>query len=511
MSHRIGVLRATLVVMVATGAVKLCGMAKQVYIAARFGTTSDMDGFVIAFLLPMLLAGLISGSFHSSLIPLYIEKKEKKGQREADDFFFSILVRGGLALLLLSVLLSVLSPLIIPLLGWGFDGQTLGVSISLARMLAFFILFEGFIALMAGALNARARFALPALTPVIMSVSVIAFLFFFQRIGIRALALGNIFGALLGAVCLCLVVQRTGFPWRLRDIFIPVDWRRFGSMALPLFCGSAFASLNIVVDKLMASTLVRGSVSALNYANVIISAPVDLFIYAFATAILPFFSYQVVRGEIGGFKESFNRAVKAAAIILLPLTAGMITLGLPLVRLLFERGVFDARASLMTWQAAALFSLGLFPFAVGLILVRYLTATQNTFTIFKVALASVGVNVVGNYIFMQFLGHAGIALATSITYCFSCALLLMVVRRRLGHIIDKNVFVKIPKVGILAACSGVLGFTTFRAGLAPGLIGNLALGATVWGGSYFLMALVVEGEEIRRLLRIGRSTGDDAV
>jgi putative peptidoglycan lipid II flippase len=503
MSGNVRVARATLVVMLATIAVKLSGMAKQIYIAARFGTTSSMDGFVIAFLLPMLIAGLVAGSFNASLIPLYIEKREKEGQTEADTFFFSLLARSGLVLLLFSVLMSAAAPLLIPVMGWGFSKQTLGVAVPLARMLSFFILFEGLMALLAGMLNARGRFAFPALTPMIVSLVVIASLYFLQSWGIRSLAAGYVCGSLLGVVGLCMAAWGMGFGWKLSSVLAPIDWRRFGAMALPLFCGSAFASLSIVVDKLMASTLVSGSVSALNYANAVVSAPMDLFIYALTTAILPFFAYQAVRGELTGFKRSFGRTVKAASIILLPVTAGVIALGLPLIKLVFERGVFDERASLMTWQAAAFFSLGLFPFAVGMVLVRYFTAIQDTLTILKVAVANLGVNILGNYILMQFMGHAGIALATSITYCFSTMWLLMVAKRRMGKPLERGIIVKLPRICIFAAGAGALAFAAFRSGVAGGFVGNLILGVAVLAVSYFLALLAFEREELRQLLNAG--------
>jgi putative peptidoglycan lipid II flippase len=484
MSIRIRVATASMVVMAATMLVKLAGLGKQIYIAALFGTTGGMDAFIVSLLVPMLAAGLVAGSFNAALVPLYIDKREKEGADEADRFLLGLAARAGAVLLLLSVLLSVLSPYYVPLVGWGFSGETRAMAVSLSRILAFTVFLEGITALIGGMINARGRFGFPALTPMVVSLTVIVFLYLFQRLGVYALAWGTLAGSFLGLLWLAAYCPRLGFSWRAGGVGRNVDWRRFARLALPLLCGSAFASINLVVDKMMASTLVEGSVSALNYAGSIISAPVDLFIYAITTVILPYFAYQAVRGDAGGFKNSYNRAVSAAAVILAPVTFGIITLGLPAIRVVFQRGMFEPRSTLMTWQAAACFSLGLFPFAVGMMLVRYFTAIKDTLTICKVALVTVGVNVAGNYVFMQYMGHAGIALATSVTYCFSACLLLRVLAAREGKIINRDTMSRVAAVSAVAAGAGAAGLWINSLDVWPDAVSGLIAGAAALAASY---------------------------
>lgn len=185
-------------------------------------------------------------------------------------------------------------------------------------------------------------------------------------------------------------------------------------MSLPVFIGVAINELNVLVDKSLASSLVSGSISALNYANKLNSLILGVFISAITTVIFPLLAKESNSGNIKGMKMIMRYGVNLILLITIPATVGLIVLAKPIVEVAFETGEFDATATIMTTQALIFYSLGLVAMALRLLITKVYYSLQDTKTPMVNSAISVGFNIVLNIILVRFMTHAGLALATSI-------------------------------------------------------------------------------------------------
>jgi len=416
--------------MLATLLGRAIGFLKEVLVTRQYGTSWEMDAFVIALIFPTLLAQLAGGAIQVSLVPVYIEWRLRKGEDKATKLLSTTITSAAFLFAILTLFLYLVAPRVVPWLGLGFNSATRLLSIQLARLMAPLLLLQAAIVVLVAVLNAHQIFALPSLAPIVISITIMSFLVFGGSMGISALAWGTLFGFLACLFILSYGLIREGIRYRPRLDFKDLGVQRVAALSWPMFLGSALAHANIYVDQAMASWLKTGSVAALNYANKLFEIPSQIFIVALSTAVFPFFSQQTAEGDFAGLRDSFMKSVRMAAFILLPLSALMVALAHPLVKVLFQRGAFDEQATLMTSQALAFYALGIFPLAYAFINGRAFIALQDTRTLRNVALLNLFLNAGLNLIFMQFWAHAGIALSTSVTYVISGLILYRKLARK---------------------------------------------------------------------------------
>ena len=201
-------------------------------------------------------------------------------------------------------------------------------------------------------------------------------------------------------------------------------------MLLPLLLSSSFVYINVAVDQAMASTLTQGSISALNYAIKLHSLVTQIFVMIVSKATLPFLAQHVAEGNFIELKATFVSVAKKMLAVLVPVTICIVLFSHPLVKLAFERGAFTEESRIETANAWIAYSLGLPIYAVAILTTRLYNALQDNMTLMWVSAVGILLNVVMNWCFMQYMGTAGIALSTSVSYFVSSAILLVRLHRK---------------------------------------------------------------------------------
>jgi putative peptidoglycan lipid II flippase len=226
---------------------------------------------------------------------------------------------------------------------------------------------------------------------------------------------------------------------------------------LPAIFGSAVYQFNQFMGTLLASFLEEGSVSWLYYADRLVQFPLGVFAIAISTAALPSLSSQAAEKELERFEATLAHALRLVFFITLPATAGLIVLGRPIISILFERGAFDARATVMTDLALVCYALGLWAFSGIRVVVAAYYALQDTKTPVKVAVLSVMVNIMFSLFlaFMTPLRHGGLALALSIASAVQFFLLVILLQRKISMKNLKLVMVPAAKHVIAATIMGL--------------------------------------------------------
>ena len=392
-------------------------MVKELIVARWFGRSDALDAFLIAFLLPSFLLGLVMGGVESALIPTFIRIRQAQGSEAAQKLFSSILLLSLLLLLATTVLLSLLAPLYLPYLGSGFSAAKLRLTRELLYALLPFIVFSGIATCASAVLNAGERFALPALTPILTPLVTILFV----ELGAGkwsafTLAGGAVAGSALEATFLLRSLRAQGIHFSLRWHGLDPATRSVIGQYAPMLAGAFLVGSTSIVDQSMAAMLPAGSVAALSYAYKVISVILALGAAALGSAALPYFSKMVADNDWNGCRHTLKKYSLLIVAVAVPLTAGLMIFSKPLVRLLFQRGAFSpADTELVGWVQIC-YAIQI-PFYIwARLLIRFLSAIRRNDVLMYCSGINLVLDIVLNLILMRIWGVAGIALSTSLVY-----------------------------------------------------------------------------------------------
>ena len=430
--------RSTGVLAGATAASRVLGFARDMVLAALFGTTAQAQAFVVAFRLPNLLRDLVAeGAVSSAFVPVLSWYRAKR-PGEFWPLAQALLSRTTVVLLALGAAGAWAAPVIVRLIAPGFaaDPDKFALTVRLTRLLFPFITLVGLWAYFMGLLNSLRHFTVPALGPAVLNVAMlVACAGFAARVqpGVVALAWGVLAGGVIQLAIQVPVALRRGFRWRWR-------WRHPGSsevlrLLAPRTVGSAVYQLSVLVDTALASLAVvvgEGAVAALYYANRLVQLPLAVFGTASAQASLPALAEHAAREELAEFHATLVSVLRVVGAVILPAAGGLIALAGPIVVTLFERGAFDRRASTMTAQAVACYALGLLAFTVAKICTGAFYALRETRVPVRLAIEAVAVNIALSLALMWPLGLNGLVLAAAASNSLNAYRLLRALERRLG-------------------------------------------------------------------------------
>jgi len=425
---------AMLTVGVLSVAVRAAGFFKELVVARQFGTGDPLDAFLIAFLLPSFTANVIAGALSPAFIPAYVQVRRTESEPAAQVFFSEVLGACLAAFLAVTVLLAAGGRFLLPLLASSFGPAKMDLTLSLFLRLLPAFLLSGLAFLGTAALNARQRFGLAALAPILVPLGILAALLAAGRSpGVQAIVAGTLGGLVLQVFAVAWGARRLGFPLRPRFRGWTPGLRQFALQYLPMVAGLLLTGGADLVDQSMAAMLGPGSVATLSYGSRIVSATVGLASTALSTAVLPHFADMVSRADWTGLRHTLRTYTRLILAFTVPVVLGLGLLSGPIVRLVFERGAFTARDTLAVARVQSLFALQIPFYAFGILGVRLLSALGRNQTLMWISLVNLAVNVAGNYLLMRRLGVAGIALSTSMVYLLSAGLIGLAVVREIGR------------------------------------------------------------------------------
>lgn len=494
---------------------RVLGLIRDMVVARFFGAGMAADAFFVAFRIPNLLRRLFAeGSLSIAFIPVFTEYLQKKSREDAVELARVVLTLLSLLLVVITVLGVLGSPWIVRVQAYGFGGagDKYALTVLLTRITFPYIFLISLVALFMGILNSLQHFAAPAAAPIFLNVGIIGAVLWLSphcSQPVVGLAVGVLIG---GALQVLLQI-----PWLLKKgVSLRPRWMphhpavsRIGRLMLPAVFGSAVYQLNQFVGTLLASFLPQGSVSWLYYADRIVQFPLGVFAIAISTAALPSLSRQAAGEGLEAFRDTLGYALRLVFFITLPSMAGLMVLGHLIVRVLFERGAFQAAATDMTAQALIFYCAGLWAFSGIRVLVAGFYALQDTKTPVKAAFLALLVNAGCSLALMGPLRHGGLALALSIASAVQFLFLALLLGRRTRGLDGRRL---VRSVGISLVSSLVMSAMLFwvyriwwnpgaEAGvgaLAAGLGGLVVMGALV----YFLVCFLLGSRELASVMRL---------
>lgn len=418
-------LKSTAVVGAMTFISRILGLARDIILANIFGASGGTDAFFVAFKIPNFMRRLFAeGAFSQAFVPVFSEYKETRSFAELKDLLNHVAGTLGGFLLILSIIGSLASPLLVYVFAPGFtDENRFQLTADMLAITFPYIFFIALTAFAGGILNSFNKFAVPAFTPVLLNLCLISAAvwgsdYFAQPI--MALAWG------VAAAGLLQLAFQLPFLLKLKLLPIPkfkrahAGVKQIQRLMLPAIIGSSVAQINLLLDTIIASFLVAGSVSWLYYSDRLVEFPLGVFGIALATVILPNLSKQHAQQSVEQFSNTLDWALKLTSIIAIPASLGLLLLAGPLLAALFGYGEFSQSDTYMSSLSLMAYALGLPAFIYIKVLAPGYYARQDTKTPMRIGIKAMIANMFLNLLFViplvmiGFNGpHVGLALATT--------------------------------------------------------------------------------------------------
>jgi len=428
--------RSTTVVGGNTLASRILGFARDVVFARLFGAGAGMDVFVVAFQIPNFLRRLFAeGAFSQAFVPVLSEYRSRESQAEVKALADRVAGTLGVLLFLVTLVGIVAAPLFILLFAPGFSGEPdkLALASEMLRFTFPYLFFISLTAFAGGILNTYGRFGVPAFTPVFLNLVLIgAALWLSPRFPepIFGLAIGVFIAGLVQLAFQLPFLRAIGLLPRPRWGWNHPGVRKIGRLMLPAILGSSVAQINLIVDRVIASFLVTGSISWLYYSDRLLEFPLGIFAIALATVILPGLSRRHAEQSMAAFSSTLDWALKLVTVIALPAAVGMFMLAGPMLATLFQYGEFTAADTRMASLSLMAYSVALLGFTLVKVLSPGYFSRQDIRTPVRVSIRAMFVNIGLNVAFvlpMMYFGipgaHAGLAAATGLAAIYNATAL----------------------------------------------------------------------------------------
>ncbi len=426
-----------------TGLSRITGLGRDIAFAQLLGGGMFADAFFIAFRIPNFFRRIFAeGAFSSAFVPVYSEFETKGGDVKAK--LFLELVLGRLSLILLAVTVTGVlgAPILVNILAPGFqnDPYKFQTTVTALRYTFPYLFFISLVAMAGGILNTRDRFSIPAITPALLNgcliLSVVFFIPIFENPTV-ALSVGVLIAGFiqLGFQLPFLHMERRLPLPRIRANLekdkAPQDGvKKVFTLMLPALFGVSVAQLNLLINTVLASFLVTGSVSWLYYSDRLMEFPLGVFGVALATVTLPALAGHHNKKAFREFSETVDWSLRLACFIAIPASVGLGILAEPLIMVFFQYGEFNVLDTVMTARSLVAFSYGLFALILVKVLAPGFFAVKDTKTPVKAGAIAVIVNIVFSLALIQPFQHVGLALSTSIAAYINAILLFWWLRRR---------------------------------------------------------------------------------
>ena len=480
------VARSAGIVSIAVMFSRLLGLVREMIFARYFGAGFLTDAYVVAFRIPNVLRDLFAeGALSAAFVKVFTDVQVTKGEKEAWRLAALIFNLLAVVLSVICIVGMIFSRQFVELVADGFSPEKIALATTLTQIMFPFILLVALAAVAMGVLNTKGIFGVPASASTVFNVVSIVFglgLAYWLSGGgwltsadknaipdgpshwaIIGMSIGTLIGGGAQLVMQMPSLFKVGF--RFTPILSLADEgvKKVIALMTPAILGTSAVQINVLINTYFVSSI-DGAQGWLNFAFRLMQFPIGLFGVAVGTAAIPVMSRLASEGKTKDFRDTISSSMNLVFLLTLPSACGLIVLGEPIIRLIYERGKFDATATSMTAIALAGYSIGLTGYAAIKILSPAFYALNDAKTPMIIALASIIVNFLGGYYLRELFshygvtpetpygyGHVGVALATSIVALVNFFALAIIMRRRIKRLNGRAIVASFAKITIASA------------------------------------------------------------
>jgi putative peptidoglycan lipid II flippase len=491
------VARSAGIVSIAVMFSRVFGLVREMIFARYFGAGFLYDAYVVAFRIPNVLRDLFAeGALSAAFVKVFTDVQIKQGEQAA--WRLASLVLNALAVVMsvICIVGIIFSRQFVDLVADGFSPEKAALATTLTQIMFPFILLVALAAVAMGVLNTKGVFGVPASASTVFNIVSIIFglgLAYWLSGGgwlgstdksavpdaasqwaIIGMAIGTLIGGAAQFVMQVPSLFKIGFRFTPALSFADEGVRRVITLMTPAILGTSAVQVNVLINTYFVSGI-EGAQGWLSYAFRLMQFPIGLFGVAVGTAAIPVLSRLASENKIKDFRDTVSSSMSLVFLMTLPSACGLIVLEEPIVRLIYERGKFDATATSMTAVALAGYSIGLTGYAAIKILSPAFYALNDAKTPMIIAVASIAVNFIASYFLREWLshygvtpetprgyGHVGVALATSLVALVNFFALAVLMRRRINRLNGRDILASFLKIAAASAVLSAVCYASYR-------------------------------------------------
>lgn len=492
------VARSAGIVSIAVMFSRVLGLVREVIFAHFFGAGFLYDAYVVAFRIPNVLRDLFAeGALSVAFVKVFTDYQVNKGEKEAWRLASLVLNLLAVVMSLICIVGIIFSKQFVGLIADGFSPEKAALATTLTQIMFPFILLVALAALAMGVLNTKGVFGVPASASTVFNiVSIVVGLCVaywlsgggwsesnsktaIPDIHSQWAIIGMAIGTLLGGAAQFLMqipsLLRVGFRFSPILSFADEGVRKVMALMGPAIIGTSAVQVNVMINTYFVAGI-DGANSWLSYSFRLMQLPIGMFGVAVGTAAIPVMSRLASEGKIKDLRDTISSSMNLVFLLTLPSACGLIILGEPIIRMIYEGGKFDAMDTSMTAAALAGYSVGLTGYAAIKILSPAFYALNDAKTPMIIAVASIGVNLLGSYFLREWLsnygvtpetphgyGHVGVALATSLVALVNFFALALILRGRIKRLNGRNILNSFLKIAAASAVMSVAAYASYHA------------------------------------------------
>ena len=483
------VARSAGIVSIAVMGSRVMGLVREMIFANFFGAGFLYDAYQVAFTIPNTLRDLFAeGALSAAFVKTFTDYQLKKSEEEA--WRLAAIVMNALIVVLSAITLLgiLLSPWIVSLIAPGFGAEKAALTTTMTRVMFPFILMVALAAVAMGVLNTKGKFGVPASASTAFNVvSILAGLAFAYWLSggswaksedknaipdlaaqwaIVGMAIGTLIGGAAQFLLQVPALLKVGFRFSPVLNFGDAGVRQVMRLMAPAILGTSAVQINVFINTFFVSGI-EGGRSWLSYSFRLMQFPIGVFGVAIGTAAIPTLSRFAAQNDFAKFRQTISSSISLVFLLTLPSACGLVVLGEPIIRLIYERGQFDAADTTMTAWALTGYTIGLTGYAAIKILSPAFYALDDTKTPMIISLCSIAVNAVASFLFREMLapfnlGHVGVALATSSVALVNFFALAFLMRKKIESIEGTKILSAFARISLASALLSFVSYFSYR-------------------------------------------------
>ena len=497
MKKESSLIKSTFIIMIVSLVSRVLGFIRDMLIAKNFGAGLYTDAYNIAVTIPETIFMLIGLAISTAFLPMLSKVKAKKGKDEMYNFANNVINILFIVSLIFFIVTSIFSKEIVFLLAKGFSPEASALAIKLTRITLLNLLFLSINACFTSLLQVNEDFVIPSILGLFFNLPMIIYLLLFRNYDIVGLTIANVIGNSFRVAVQIPSLLTHGYKYKFIINFKDERLKQILILIIPVIIGAGANSLNMVVDKNIASSLEVGSISALDYAQKLIFFINSIITTSIANVAYPLMANMRNSGDRIGFINTLKKSILYLAILLIPITIGLLVFSKEIVTIVYARGKFTEYAVTLTMLSLIGYGAGIFFTGIRDILNSTLFSMGKTKITTVNGIIGGAVNIILSIFLSKYIGSIGVALASSIAMIVTSMLLLRNIIK-----IEKVFKIKdiLLKIGLVTANSLIMGLIIIvlifvLKNKIPSIL-LLTIGVVVGATAYFILCYLFKIEEI---------------
>lgn len=477
--------QTAVLMMILTLISKLLGFIRELVLANYYGASYIVDAYVLAQSIPGMIFGGVFAAIGTAYLPTFSKITETKGEKEGNLFTSRLITLGTIAACIAFVIGLLLSDWLVGIIAPRFNDETAHLAGFYLKIAFSYMIFNCASQILTSYMQYKGSYLQPIIGGYFHNIAIISFIIISAYSSYYYLAFGLFTGYLLMLIYLYCFARKKGYRYSF-DTGFGKQIKEVMLLTLPVFLGSYIGSINTFVDKILASGLQEGSISALNYGYLLITLVIGLTTSIISTIIYPKITKAKNLNDWEFYNTAVDKGINLIVIIGLPSSLGLIAFSDQIVQVVYERGAFDEAATSLTGSALLFYGTGLLFIGISTFLTYVFYSMSDMKTPVICSAISVGVNIAVSLLFVGILGHRGLALATSIASIVNALSHYVFIKKKYGNIKLLSSKKKLLKICIASVISVALAVLTYW-----GLVAVIWMPRMIYLGIAILVAALV--------------------